>query len=216
MKTIRKTLIGLFGAGAVIMTTNASAQLPTGWYDSLPAWTSTASSCAVDEGSAGKYEFAGTQFRFLGANVSSTSYANNIPLVQPITVRCNVTPMYDYVPAKQGDLIPIPAYWKSVSWNAMVVGYKDPDGMGAAARVTAILKRVNRATQGESTIITFDSNTAVDNVATEGVKTFTHTFDFKNYEYYVELNLVRTGTAVATPIAYSVRLTKGGVQAIPR
>lgn len=216
MKSIRKTLAGLFGAGAIVMAGNASAQLPTFWYDSLPAWTSTSSSCAADEGSASKYEFAGTQFRFLGTNVS-TGYSNaTTKYYTPITVRCNVTPMYDYVPATQGDLFPIiPASWKSISWNAMVVGYKDPDGMGTAARVTAVLKRVSRATLGETTVALFDSNTATDTVATEGVKQFTHTFDFKNYEYYVELNLVRTATTVATPIAYSVRLTNGGVQYPP-
>jgi hypothetical protein len=193
MKLIRKALTSMFGASAIMMATNVSAQLPAGWDDTLPAWTSAASSCSVDESSAGKYEFYGPTFRFLGANVSLTPGSGGLWYDLPITVRCNVTP-------QQG-----------ISWNALVVGYKDPDGMNMSAQVVVRLVHVNRATAAESTITTFNSNDVDDNVMTEGVKTFSHTFDFKNYAYYVYIDLSRNSTEVASPIVHSVRLTNGGV-----
>ena len=223
MTNFRTLLIALLGTGAALMTTSASA-LPANWSDTLPAWTATASSCAVDESSAGKYEFLGSQFRFLGTNVSNqlslspTTTAIAVgPVYQPITVRCNVTPMYDYIPAKTipGDItIQVPAGWKSVNWNALVVGYKDPDGLNSNANVSVQLKRVSRATLGEATVATFNSNSFVKLTQGEEVKHFTHAFDFQNNEYYVEISLIRTKTTVASPVAYSVRLTNGGIDTV--
>ncbi|KJV06472.1 hypothetical protein [Methylocucumis oryzae] len=225
MKTLRSTLLTLLAVGSVVGANSASA-LPSGWYDTLPAWTSTASACSVDESSVGKYEFIGSQFRFLGNNISNqtgvvavpltraTSDAILGPVFQPITVRCNVTPMYDYVPAQKGDLFEIPASWKSVSWNSLVVGYKDPDGISTNASVTASLRKLSRATMTESTIASFNSNSSASVVAVEDVKKFTHTFDFLNNDYYIEINLVRKNTNVVTPVAYSVRLTTGDVAPI--
>lgn len=225
MKTPRNLLTALAGLGAAMMAPSASA-LPQGWSDTLPAWTATASSCSVDEGSAGKYEFYNGQFRFLGANVSGVAGLSTAivagPVYQPITVRCNVTPMYDYVPAfttpapdAGGIAITTPASWKSVGWNALVVGYKDPDGMGAGARFTATLKKMNRATFAEANVVTFDSNTKAILTANQDVATFNQAIDFQHYEYYVEINLIRTSTAVATPVAYSVRLTNGSAYIAP-
>jgi hypothetical protein len=228
MKTLRNTLKLLLATGAVITATSASA-LPQGWGDYLPAWTATASSCSVDESSTGKYEFVGTQFRYLGANVSnyglnglsaaasSNSKISIIPTYKPITVRCNVMPIYDYVPAipaLPGDLFGTPAYWKSADWNTLIVGYKDPDGIGAKTQVSASLRKVSRATLGESTIATFNSNLSANVAANEDIKQFTHTFDFQNNDYYVEINLIRQDVTVTTPVAYSVRLAKGEFAAI--
>jgi|GEM_PF-1141302 len=225
MKTLRNTLMTLLATGAIVTATGASA-LPQGWGDTLPAWTSTASSCSVDESSSGKYEFAGTQFRFKGNNISNfgvlvsnavSTVSNAIitrpnPTYQPITVRCNVTPIYDYVPevpAPSDGFIGTPACWKSADWNALIVGYKDPDGISTKAQVSASLRKVSRATLGETTIATFNSNDSANVSANEDIKQFTHAFDFQNNEYYVEINLIRTDTSVATPVAYSVRLAHG-------
>lgn len=224
MNALRQLLTGLIGAGAALMATSASA-LPPNWSDTLPAWTATASSCAVDEGSAGKYEFVNGQFRFLGTNYSdlvlSTTPFGQISTYAPITVRCNVTPMYDYVPSytqpatdPDGIAITVPASWKSVDWNALVVGYKDPDGVGTAAQVIARLKRMNRATFAEATVATFDSNASAVVAATQDVATFKQKFDFQNYEYYVEINLIRANKTVVSPTAYSVRLTNGSAGTI--
>jgi len=80
--------------------------------------------------------------------------------------------------------------------------------------MTASLKKVSRATLSESTIATFNSNLTASVAAQEDVKTFDHTFDFESNEYYVEINLYRTDTSVATPVAYSVRLANGWVPEI--
>ncbi|MDP1614960.1 MAG: hypothetical protein Q8L68_04110 [Methylococcales bacterium] len=119
---------------------------------------------------------------------------NSTPTYQPITVRCNVTPIYDYVPvipAASGDLFGTPASWKSADWNMLIVGYKDPDGISAKAQVSASLRKVSRSTLGESTIATFNSNLSANVAANEDIKQFNHTFDFQNNDYYVEINLVR-------------------------
>ncbi len=217
MNTFRNFLTGLIGVGAAMMATSASA-LPQGWSDTLPAWTATASSCSVDESSAGKYEFDKGQFRFLGTNFSDVAGRSRLP----ITVRCNVTPMYDYVPAfttpppdPGGISITTPASWKSVKWNALVVGYHDPDGMGTDSQFTATLKKMNRATFAETNVVTFDSNTKAVLIPNQDVATFSQAIDFQKYEYYVEINLVRTGAAATTPVAYSVRLTNGSVYTPP-
>ncbi len=217
MNTLRNFLTGLIGVGAAMMATSASA-LPQGWSDTLPAWTATASSCSVDEGSAGKHEFYKGQFRFLGTNASGVAGRSYLP----ITVRCNVTPMYDYVPAYTtpppdpgGIAITTPASWKSVDWNALVVGYQDPDGMGTGSQFTATLKKMNRATFVESNVVVFNSNTQAVLTPNQDVATFNQAIDFQHYEYYVEINLVRTGAGVATPVAYSVRLTNGSAYIPP-
>ncbi len=213
MKTLRAALLTLLATGAVTATQTASA-LPSGWYDTVPAWSSTASACSVDESSTGKYEFSGTQFRYSGDNVSPATSSIFGMLYQPITIRCNVTPMYDYVPAQQGDLFEIPASWKSVSWNSLVVGYKDPDGISGNALVSASLRRLDRTTMTESTVASFSSNSFAPVVAGEEVKQFSHTFDFLNSDYYVEINLTRKDKTVATPVVYSVRLTNGGITSV--
>lgn len=227
MKSLRKMIMTILATGTVVAATSASA-LPQNWYDGIPAWTATASSCSMDESSAAKAEFSYSQFRFSGANVSnygpilSGAAAKSIVIgpvnsYQPITVRCNVTPMYDYipaVPAAPGDLFGTPAEWKSVDWNSLIVGYKDADGISSKAQVLASLRKVSRATLGESTIATFNSNLSASVVANEDVKQFTHTFDFLNNDYYVEINLIRQDATVVTPVAYSVRLAKGGIGAV--
>lgn len=216
MKTLRNSIMTILASATILGATSASA-LPLGWTDSLLAWSSTASSCSVDESSASKYEFSGTQFRYLGTNVSSVS-TGTFSFIQPITVRCNVAPVHDYVPGIPGTstTFPIPASWVSPKWNSLIVGYKDTDGISNKARVTATLRRVARSTLGEATIAVFDSNAFPSILQQEEVKQFNHTFDFQKNEYYVEINLYRTDTTVTTPIAYSVRLTNGSVIDIPK
>ena len=207
MKILRNSVMTLLASATVFAATNASA-LPTGWVDSLTAWTATASSCSVDESSFGKYEFNGSQFRYLGTNISTTVGTPPFVLSQPIVVRCNVTPIYDYVKGLPDGFIPN-AVAKSPDWNTLIVGYKDADGVLTTTRVSAVLKRVIRSSLVESTVATFDSNLFTSLVAHEDVKAFTHAFDFQNNSYYVELSLTRANTSVITPTVYSVRLANG-------
>ena len=83
--------------------------------------------------------------------------------------------MYDYVPAipaASGDLFGTPASWKSADWNALIVGYKDPDGISTKAQVSASLRKVSRATLTETTIATFSSNLSANVAANEDIKQF--------------------------------------------
>jgi hypothetical protein len=207
MKLRNKILTNLLATALVVISTTASA-FPSGWYDLLPAWTATASSCTLDESSAGKSEFSGTQFRYLGSAISNVTFKGFIPIFIPITVRCNVTPFYEYQSTGSA---------QSVFWDSLIVGYKDPDGISGKAQVSVSLRKVNRATQGETTIATFNSNTS-DNltnsvVAHEDEVHFksNESPDFKNNAYYVEINLIRTDVTVTTPIVYTVRLANGGI-----
>lgn len=222
MKLQNKKLTKLLATTLVVISTTASA-LPSGWSDNLPAWSATASSCTLDESSAGKSEFFLSQFRYLGSAISSVDFAlvglRKIPLFPvPITVRCNVTPIYKYVyhpSTGTGGFASDVVTPENANWNSLVVGYKDPDGISTKAQVSVSLRKVSRATQGETTIATFNSNTSNNVAANEDVKQFNHAFDFKNNEYYVEINLIRADTTVASPIAYSVRLTNGNVPPEP-
>lgn len=205
MKLQNKILTNLAATALVLTTTTASA-LPSGWHDVLPAWSATASSCSLDESSTGKSEFSGTQFRYLGSAVSSVRFVGTFPfatlVTTPITVRCNVTPIYDFQSTGSA---------RSAFWNHLIVGYKDPDGISTKAQVLVSLRKVSRATQGETTIATFNSNTSNNVVANEDVAhfKFNENPDFQNNAYYVEINLIRTDVTVATPIVYTVRLANG-------
>jgi hypothetical protein len=186
-----------------LLSTTASAALPAGWTESdIQAWTSTASSCAIDEAANTKHEFVGSQFRFRAGEASSSISTPGQLIFIPITARCNVTPIYAFDPAAA------PA-WRSPNWNALVVGYADPDGPGRAASVTVRLKRLSRATLSEATVVEFNSNNFPDTAPTESAAIFGEPLDFARNEYYMEINLLRRPDSEKTPVAYSVRLTNG-------
>lgn len=155
----------------------------------LPAWTHTASSCAVDEDSLVKYQVNAANFTFESTEISDPGLFGPIPII----ARCNVLN-----PLDAGNPV----------WDALVVGYRDPDGTGTAHRATARLFRVSRPTGNVFQVAAFNSNTNAVNITTrtEGLVQFNHTFDFLNNEYFVQIELVRTSTSL-NPQAFSVRLT---------
>ena len=135
---------------------------------SAATWSASASVCQPSERSAGLYQFDGSHFSFSGSNTGE------------ILARCHVTNLMDS---------------GAPAWNTMVVGYKDPDGTGIDYQVTAQLSRVDKAS-GSSTILkTFSSNSFVDKGNTSHNTSFTHTFDFDNYAYFVTLTLDRVNTS---------------------
>ena len=154
------TKIAISAALAGSMCNTASA-LPSGWSDNITAWTATASSCTLDESSAGKSEFVLSQFRYLGSAISSVNFVPigliKFPVSVPITVRCNVTPIYKYVyhPPQTVGFASDVVSAENVSWNSLIVGFKDPDGISTKAQVSVSLRKVSRATQGETTICHF-------------------------------------------------------------
>jgi len=137
---------------------------------SASRWTAVASTCAigVDQvGDAGIYAITGgSAITFSDSNTGE------------IKTRCNVTnPLDSGVP----------------TWNTLTVGYQDPDGSSPSLtyQVTVTLYRVGKSTGNYSTVAIFDSGSFADKVATSHSVTFSHTFDFTNYAYWVTLDLVR-------------------------
>ncbi|MCI0417135.1 hypothetical protein L0222_30560 [bacterium] len=186
LHAFNKTL--LFPAiGALFVTMLSSQSVSAQAFEFLPAWTHTASSCAIDEDSLPLYRFQtavgpGSDFTFRAGQTSTS----------PIIARCNVVN-----PLDQGN----PA------WNAIILGYQDPDGIGTNHSVRAKLFSVSRPT-GSTTLIAFvNSNTSGNTGRTELAIKFSHSFDFLNNEYFVQIELIRKNQN-AGPVAFMVRLTQ--------
>jgi hypothetical protein len=176
----------------------AIADVP-GYVEVGPAWTHTASSCAVDPQQLGKASSNGADLSFLPSAFSDSSPV--LPwLYLPLVARCNVVNPLDGDPLYQNPL-----------WNTLIVGYADPDGFGSNTSVTATLMQVSRDTGTVSAIATFNSNSPSDSSGvterTEELVQFDPPIDFRRNEYYVQLGLLRTQAATRQiPIIYSVRL----------
>lgn len=191
MKTfIRSLTLGAFTLGLTMMTSQpAMAQV----VESVPAWTAAASTCAPDEGAIGKYGFSYGDFFFNGSAVSNTSTIGLIP----ITVRCNVTNPLDVRGSEPAN----------PNWDALIVGFQDPDGVATNAAALTRLVRISRPTGAASIVATLNSNTDTLTTRHERFAQFNASaIDFRNYEYFVEIYLYRPSTAVASPRAYSLRL----------
>lgn len=165
------------------------------YYERGPAWTHTASACAVDPRQFGKALSGGADLSFL-----PTAFSDAPPVLHwlylPLVARCNVVNPLDADPANQNP-----------GWNGLIVGYADPDGRGPNTSVGVQLVQVSRDTGNISTIAAFESNNYDPTVRGEEMVQFTQPIDFKHNEYYVELDLIRTPLATQqSPVVYSVRL----------
>ena len=176
----------------------AAADVP-GYAEFGVAWTHTASSCAVDPQHLDKAAFRNADFSFQPQAFSGLIQTKFGPVYEPIVARCNVLNPLDADPEKE-----------KPDWNALIVGYADPDGMGINTNVVAKLIRVSRPTGAVVTVATFNSDKSPSkNIATrhEDLVQFFQPLDFRNNEYYVELELIRTPLATQqAPVIYSVRL----------
>ena len=87
------------------------------------------------------------------------------------------------------------------SANALGITYRDTDGTGTGATIIAALRRKSLATGSVITLasINTDSQPVVTGYARLGTLLGSGctpiTFDFKNYVYYVQLNIRRSSTA---------------------
>jgi hypothetical protein len=190
MKTfIRSLTLGALTLGLALMApTHATAQVTEYGL----SWTAAASTCVPGgRGTLDRYGFAGGDFYFDGAAVSASSVLGPVPII----VRCHVTQP------------PYTDRFNPVTWDMLIVGFQDPDGVTSNATMIARLMRISRPTGIASSVVSFNSNTGGLTTRHErGVKFQSSAVDFFNYEYYVEILLYRTSTAVASPRAYSVRL----------
>jgi hypothetical protein len=178
--TARFTFMALMLLGILFQHPLAVWAEVDGYLDRLPAWTHVGSACAVDEGSLDKFNFA-------SATLSFKSFKSGT-----VVARCNVLNPLDV---------------GNPDWNGLIVDYRDPDGKGTAYRVRALLKSLLRSTGSTSTIATFDSNAFATTTRVEHLKTFTHTFDFLKYEYYVEIWIDRATTTGSVSLN-AVRLAR--------
>jgi hypothetical protein len=188
--TIRTFLSTILG----ILALMASAHFAHAFHNEeiLPAWTQTASSCAVDESALSKFQFNLADFSYKGTETSDVLNTSLGPITQPIVARCNVVN-----PLDSGN----------PSWNALIVGYQDPDGTGTAHSVRVRLYRVSRHNGTAYQVAVFSSNSSSATGRTEGLTEFSHTFDFLNNEYFVQMELIRQNTN-QNPVIYHVRLTR--------
>jgi|CXWL01.1.fsa_nt_gi hypothetical protein len=157
-------------------------------YDNPTPWTHVASACAPDEAAIGKYAFNKADFLFKAGAYSDPSRLGSVPIV----VRCNVADPMD------GDIAP--------TWNTMIIGYSDPDGIGKDTRVSAYLYQVSRATGATSIVASFDSDAWIQTARGEVAVDFTKALNFRSNEYFVQLELTRTNNTKLNPVAYSARL----------
>lgn len=131
-------------------------------------WSSAASVCQPGSDSVGLYSFSSATFQFGGSNTGQ------------IRTRCAVVN-----PLDTGD----------PKWTTLSMGYVDPDGTGIDYQVDAQLARVNKQTGAAAIIKTLDSSSFSSTGPAIHSITFTHTFDFSNYAYYISLTLTRGDTA---------------------
>lgn len=141
-------------------------------------WSSAASTCQPGVDSAGLYTFNVAIFEFSGSNTGT------------IKTRCAVNnPLDSGVP----------------SWKTLTVGYQDPDGTGVNYQVNAQLNRVLKSTGVSYIIKVFDSSSFAVNTAASRSVSFTHTFDFTNFAYFVTLSVTRAD-ANQSPAVWYVQL----------
>jgi hypothetical protein len=142
------------------------------------SWSSAASVCQPGTDSAGLYTYNGGIFEFAGSSTGQ------------IKTRCAVTnPLDSGTPA----------------WKTLAVGYQDPDGTGVDYQVNAQLNRVSKSTGTSYVIKVFDSSSFAVTTAASRSVTFTHTFDFVNYAYYLVLSVSRAD-ANQNPAIWFVQL----------
>jgi hypothetical protein len=141
-------------------------------------WSSAASVCQPGTDSAGLYTFSAAAFEFTGTKTGL------------IRTRCAVTNPLD---------LGVPG------WKTLVVGYQDPDGTGVNYQVNAQLNRVSKSTGTNYILAVFDSSSFAVTTATSRSISFTHTFDFTNFAYYVTLSVTRVD-ANENPAVWLVEL----------
>jgi hypothetical protein len=197
MKALSKlSLTALASASLFASSIGPAVADVLGFTETGLAWTHTASSCAVAPQQGGKAFSSGADFSFLPNAFSDSIRVLGRIIYLPLAARCNVLNPLDADPQ-----------FKNPVWNALIVGYQDPDGRGTGTSVSATLTEVSRNTGSISWTATFNSNDSNVTQRTEDLVQFGHLFDFRHNEYYIELGLIRTPSSPKRPLIYSVRLT---------
>ncbi len=143
---------------------------------SAQTWSSAGSVCQPGSDSVGLYAYNVGIFEFASGSIGT------------IKTRCTITnPLDSGVPG----------------WKTLTVGYADPDGLGTDYQVDVELARTSKTTGVTTIIKTFDSSSFSNTGPTSHNVSFTHTFDFNNYAYFVSLNVTRGDTAQNPRVWYA-------------
>lgn len=139
-------------------------------------WSTVASTCQPGSDSIGFFAYSNGTFEF------ADGYTGKI------ATRCAVNnPLDTGVPP----------------WKTLTVGYQDQDGIGGDYEVQGSLERVAKGSGVHTIIATFDSDSSNTKTATSGFVTFTHTFNFTNYAYYVLLSVSRNDSNAAPAVWFA-------------
>ncbi len=139
-------------------------------------WSTVASTCEPGSDSIGLYAYSNGSFEF--ASFETGKVATRCPLNNPLDTG---------VP----------------SWKTLTAGFQDPDGRGGDYEVQVSLERVAKGTGIHTIIVTLDSNSYSTTGATSKSITFTHTFDFTNYAYYVLMNVSRNDSNASPSVWFA-------------
>lgn len=139
-------------------------------------WSSVASTCEPGSDSIGFYAYSNGSLEF--ASFATGKVATRCPLTNPLDTG---------VP----------------SWKTLTAGFQDPDGRGGDYEVQVSLERVAKGTGVHTIIVTLDSNSFTATGPTSKSVTFTHTFDFTNFAYYVLMNVSRADTAAVPSVWFA-------------
>ena len=140
-------------------------------------WSTAGSTCEPGSDSIGFYQYSNASFEF--ADWGATGQ---------ISTRC---------------LVNNPLDSGAVKWKTLTMGYQDPDGRGGDYEVQASLQRVHKASGAHDVIVTIDSDSYTTTAATSKSITFTHTFDFVNYAYWVALRVNRNDSAFSPSVWFA-------------
>lgn len=139
-------------------------------------WSSVASTCEPGSDSIGFYAYSNGTFEFASGETGK------------IATRCALNnPLDSGVPA----------------WKTLTAGFVDPDARDGDYEVQVSLERVAKGTGVHTIIVTLDSNSYNVSVATSQHVSFTHTFDFTNYAYYVLMNVSRNDSNKAPGVWFA-------------
>ena len=140
------------------------------------SWSTIGTSCSPGVDSIGLYNYSNATFEFASGETGT------------IRTRCQVNnPLDTGVP----------------KWSTLTAGFVDPDGTHGEYEVQAQLVRVNRSTGTTGIIKTLDSDSYPATGPVSRSVSFTHTFDFTNYAYYVTLTVSRDSTSLSPWVWYA-------------
>jgi hypothetical protein len=139
-------------------------------------WSTAGSTCEPGSDSLGLYVYSNGSFEFATGETGQ------------ISTRC---------------LVNNPLDAGAVKWTTLTMGYQDPDGRGGDYEVQASLQRVHKASGAHDVIVTIDSDSYTTTSATSKSVTFTHTFDFTNYSYWVALRVNRNDSVFSPSVWFA-------------